>query len=130
MTLPTDSNPKSTFGDSKPSVAYIPTPVLWEVGLSFLEGAKKYGAYNWRKNAVRASTYYDACRRHMDVWLEGEDNDPDSGINHLSKAIACLMLLRDADMHGMMIDNRPDGKVVPWMKQCQVKLDGMQEEKE
>jgi hypothetical protein len=42
----------------------------------------------------------------MAYW-EGEDVDADSGLNHIAKAIATLVVLRDAQMQGKIIDDRP-----------------------
>ena len=52
------------------------------------EGARKYGRHNYRVIGVRGSVYYDATLRHVTAWWEGEDLDPERGINHISKAIA------------------------------------------
>jgi hypothetical protein len=39
-------------------------------------------------------------------WIAGEDVDPDSGVHHVSKAIAGLLVVRDAMLHGTSIDDR------------------------
>jgi len=85
-------------------------PVIGEMGLALLEGARKYGRHNWRKVGVRASVYHDAVvARHMAAWWEGEDTDLDSGLSHLTKAMAGLHVLRDAQIRGLMLDDRPPG---------------------
>lgn len=102
------SNPKDAFGVKKVPVSTIPAPVIGEVGLAMLEGALKYGRHNYRAIGVRASIYYDAVMsRHMPAWWEGQDNDPESGISHITKAIASLVVLRDAMMRGNWVDDRP-----------------------
>jgi hypothetical protein len=55
---------------------------------------------------VRASTYYDAHRRHITAWFEGEDVDIDSGLPHLCHAIACLAIIIDAGAAGKLNDDR------------------------
>ena len=40
-------------------------------------------------------------------WWEGEDIDPDSGLSHITKAIASLTVLRDAQLNDKVIDDRP-----------------------
>lgn len=103
-----DTNPKDALGIKKVPVSTLPTPVVLEVGLAMMEGALKYGRHNYRAIGVRASVYYDAVvARHLAAWWEGEDIDPDSGLSHLSKAIAGLMILRDAQIRGKMNDDRP-----------------------
>lgn len=116
------SNPKDGIGVRKARwFSYIPLQALVGVGLAFLEGALKYGKHNYRKAGVRASVYVDAtvCG-HLMPWLEGEDLDPDTaeldtdgnpipgtGINHIDKAIASLLVLRDGMIQGNWVDDRP-----------------------
>ncbi len=104
-----DSNPKEAFGSRKAGLSTISRQVMYEVGLAMLEGALKYGRHNYRIAGVRASTYYDACGRHMDAWWEGQDIDPDSGakLHHITKAIAGLTVIRDSMLAGNWTDDRP-----------------------
>lgn len=102
------TNPKDAVGSRKwRQIACIPRRVLWEVGLALFEGVVKYGAYNYRDSGVRATVYLDAAYGHMDQWMEGEDIDGDSGVSHITKAIASLIVLRDGMMEGNFQDDRP-----------------------
>lgn len=101
-------NPKDMIGVKKVALSAIPMRVLWRVGLGMMEGALKYGRYNFRAVGVRASVYYDATMRHLNAWWEGEDLDPDSaGLNHIDKAITSLFVLRDAMLANNWTDDRP-----------------------
>ncbi len=100
-------NPKDALGSAKNPHGCISRAVLAEVGLAMMEGARKYGRHNYRVSPVRAEIYNDACNRHVDAWWEGEDIDPDSGLHHLSKAIASLFVIRDAIIQGCWYDDRP-----------------------
>lgn len=102
-----DTNPKDAVGIRKVYFSVIPWGVIWELGLALLEGARKYGRHNYRVAGVRASVYVDACFRHMTDWWEGTDLDKDSGLSHVTKAIATLTVLRDSMMMGNWIDDRP-----------------------
>jgi hypothetical protein len=102
-----DSNPKDSCGIRKAPLHNVPCRILFEVGLAFMEGARKYGSHNYRKVGVRASVYYDAIMRHVMSWWEGEDIDPESGIPHLAKAIASIFVLRDSLFIGNCEDDRP-----------------------
>lgn len=102
-----DTNPKEAVGTAKPPLSTVSGPVLAELGVAMAEGARKYGRHNYRVSGVRASTYYDAMFRHMVKWFEGEDIDADSGLSHITKAIATLFVLRDAMIQGMLNDDRP-----------------------
>jgi len=102
------TNPKDAIGESKwRNFFTIPQRVLWEVGVGMLEGAIKYGRHNYRPAGVRASVYADASMGHISQWIEGEDNDPDTGLSHITKAICSLMVLRDGMLEGNFIDDRP-----------------------
>lgn len=104
------SDPKGLAGAKKIPMCCIPPAVELEMGAAMAEGGIKYGAHNWRNSGgVCATTYVAAARRHLIAWMMGEDLDPHSGggISHLTKAMASLAVLRDAQMHGEMIDNRP-----------------------
>lgn len=101
------TNPKDAVGVAKAPLSTVPANVLAEVGVAMLEGALKYGRHNYRQAGVRASVYYDALMRHIMAWWEGEDIDPDSGLPHIVKAIATLVVLRDADSREMLEDDRP-----------------------
>lgn len=102
-----ESNPKDAVGTKKVPYSTVPSGPLAEVGLAMLEGALKYGRHNYRAVGVRTSVYYDACRRHLDAFWEGQDTDPDSGLPHIIKAIACLVVLRDSQIIGNVVDDRP-----------------------
>lgn len=103
-----DTNPKDMRGVKKAPISSIPTQVISEVGVAMLEGALKYGRHNYRHAGVRASVYYDATMRHITQWWEiGENIDKDSGMHHITKAIASLCVLRDAMINDMCTDDRP-----------------------
>lgn len=102
-----DTNPKDAVGIKKAPSSVVPRAVVQETGLAMLEGALKYGRHNYRVAGVRASVYFDAANRHLDLWWEGQDIDPDSGLPHITKAIACLTVIRDAVMNDKWVDDRP-----------------------
>lgn len=108
------SNPKDAFGIKKASLSCVSSPVLMELGIAMQEGACKYGRHNYRVIGVRGSVYYDATMRHLMSWWEGEDIDPDSGLSHVTKAIASLVVLRDAMLQEKFNDDRPP-KARRWM---------------
>lgn len=101
------TNPKDAIGSRKAGVSNVPAQVVAELGLAMLEGAAKYGRHNYRVAGVRASVYYDAAQRHLMAWWEGEDVDPESGLPHVVKAMACLAVLRDAQINNKLSDDRP-----------------------
>ena len=112
-----DSNPKDSIGVKKAPMSTVPSAVVMEIGLAMLEGALKYGRHNYRAIGVRASVYYDAFMRHTMAWWEGEDIDPESGLSHITKALASLAVLRDAMWNDKWVDDRPPSMTDGWVKQ-------------
>ena len=100
-------NPKDAIGSEKNPHCTVSQAVMAEVGVAMMEGARKYGRHNYRSTDIRASIYYDATRRHLDAWWEGEDIDAESGIHHITKAIAGLTVLRDGMIQDKIDDDRP-----------------------
>ena len=108
------SNPKDVLGILKVPFSTVSSAVIAEIGVGMFEGARKYGRHNYRVIGVRASVYYDATMRHLTSWFEGEDIDPASGINHIGKALASLVVLRDAMFMGNLVDDRPPPLPTGW----------------
>lgn len=103
-----DTNPKDAVGIRKvPLISVVPQAVIGELALAMLEGARKYHRHNYRIAGVRASVYVDAAGGHITSFWEGEDEDPESRLSHITKAIASLVVLRDAMMQDMWVDDRP-----------------------
>lgn len=108
------TNPKDSVGVRKwRQFTCVPTAPLFEIGVAMLEGARKYGKFNWRVGKARASVYVDAALGHIYQWWEGEDDDPDSKVSHLTKAITSLMVMRDAMIQGRFVDDRPPKTNLP-----------------
>lgn len=101
------SNPKEAVGGTKLPLDLIPATAMSLISLAHLDGALKYGAWNWRIEGVRASTYMAAVMRHLQKWFHGETIDPDSGLHHLAMAGAGINILIDADAIGKLTDDRP-----------------------
>jgi len=100
------SNPKDIIGSNKLPLHLWPTTATIHGCLALLDGALKYGRSNWRAVGVRASIYADACKRHIDAWMEGEDEDPDSGLHPLGHALASLAILIEAIEKRNLRDDR------------------------
>jgi hypothetical protein len=116
-----ETNPKDLRGMKRVPMHLVPQPVIAELSLAFLEGAIKYGAHNYRVTGVRATVYIAAALRHIVQYLEGEDHDPEVlggvKISHLTKAIACLAVIRDADRLGKLHDDRPPKHEDGWLRE-------------
>jgi len=101
------SNPKDAFGSRKAPLDLVPDTVEAMAVEAFLEGALKYGRYNWRICGVRASIYYSALKRHLKKWWNGQDHDPKTRVQHLVSALGCIGIMLDAELYGKLVDDRP-----------------------
>ena len=61
-------------------------------------GAEKYEPDNWKQVPDSKRRYFDAMQRHLWEWKEGNQNDPETGKNHLAHAMCCLMFLYEHDV--------------------------------
>jgi len=102
-----ESNPKEAFGEQKMPLGLAPDTAITELNLAFLEGALKYGQYNWRIAGVKASTYNRAMERHRKKWWNGQDRDPTTRVRELASVMACCAILIDAEFCGKLTDDRP-----------------------
>lgn len=101
-------NPKDIVGRTKPALHLVPQSAAILEAVVFGLGADKYGgAYNWRITPVRATTYVSAAMRHLAQWLDGQNDDSESGVSHLAHARASLAILIDAQSADCLIDDRP-----------------------
>ena len=119
------TNPKDAVGIKKAPMSTIPANVLMELSLALMEGARKYGRHNYRKVGVRSSVYYDAAMRHLMDWWEGVDTDKDSGLSHLTKAMACLVVLRDSMLRKNLNDDRPPASPKGWLEDLNKKAEAL-----
>ncbi len=101
------TNPKDRVGCRKPPLHLIPPAAEIAEAVVMGLGAAKYGPYNWRTETIRATIYIAAARRHLAQWLDGEDDDAESGVSHLAHARATLGILLDAITNEKVIDDRP-----------------------
>jgi hypothetical protein len=100
-------NPKDLLGVEKVSFTKVPAVAIAHCAHAMMDGAGKYGPYNWRDKAVVANIYIDAALRHLLDWFEGEEEADDSHCHHLGHAMACCAILLDAQETGNLVDNRP-----------------------
>lgn len=106
-----ESNPKDAAANSKLHFELVPDSMQAYAALAFTEGALKYGRYNWRIKGAKASVYMAALDRHMKKWWNGQEEDPLTGVPHLAYALACIGILIDADLSGVLDDDRPPKQI-------------------
>ena len=75
--------------EGKPDFTQISWELLEAHGRVREFGAKKYSRNNWKKG-FKITRSLAAALRHIFKFLGGEDNDTESGLNHLGHAVCCL----------------------------------------
>jgi hypothetical protein len=114
-----DNNLKTAAAVGKPTLSDVPPVGFFALGSAMADGASKYGRYNWRDTAVTPSVFYDAIGRHLTAWYCGENHAIDSKVHHLGHIMACCAILLDAELYGVLKDDRPKNVKVPvksnWM---------------
>jgi len=71
----------------------VPPLAMEQVVKVLTDGAKRYGAGNWREVPDLNRRYYDAATRHLATWRRGGVYDKESGDHHLAHAIASLLFI-------------------------------------
>lgn len=104
---PIGTDPKGEAGSKKAPMWLLPPFALEETAWVHGLGSAKYGAWNWIKTKVCASTYISAIMRHLMAWHQRQDNDAESGKSHLAHIAACVNILMDAQHKGCLDDDRP-----------------------
>lgn len=64
-------------------------------------GAEKYSAYNWQKG-LPINEVYESLMRHLVSFMDGEDNDAESGLSHLDHALCNIYFMK------WFMDNKPE----------------------
>lgn len=91
--------------DGKPKLSLISPVATFKLGQVMTDGMAKYNAHNWR-GGFDWTRVGDAAQRHIEIWLAGMDNDPDSGRSNLAHAAACIMMLLEFEETHKHLDDR------------------------
>lgn len=107
-----DGNPKTLAGSKKPDLSVVPPVSLLHLATAMMNGAEKYGPFNWREQPISYRPYLAAAMRHLASCLDGEDFSADTveaglPVHHLGHVMACCAIVLDAIHCGTLNDNRP-----------------------
>lgn len=75
--------------EGKPDMSYLTYDLCEEIAKVREFGSKKYARNNWKKG-FKITRSLAAALRHILKFSGGEDNDPESGLCHLSHAVCCI----------------------------------------
>jgi len=112
---PVDGNLKNVVSKSKAQLQVVPMALLVGVSEAMVDGASKYGPFNWREGRVEYMQYIGAMMRHIAALIDGEDEADDSHIHHLKHVGATVGILLDAMECNVLVDDRPPAGPAPIM---------------
>jgi deoxycytidylate deaminase len=98
------------FDTGKLRYSLIPPEATKALASVLMYGAKKYKAHNW-KQADDFDRYVDALYRHLEAWRSGHKFDEESGLSHLSHALANVAFLIWDEAHKVRVDSRSDQNI-------------------
>jgi len=95
------------YNTGKPELSFLLSAPYAMTGLAevFTEGAKKYPRDNWKKGFPK-DQLVDSLLRHLMAYQNGQENDEETGCNHLNHVLWNAMALADeyngkrAEAHG------------------------------
>ena len=93
------------FNDGKPQWSMVDFKSLVDMVRVLEFGAKKYSRDNWKKG-LKTTEIVDSMLRHIYAYLDGEDVDPESGINHTGHIMCNAMFLSHMHMFRKDMDTR------------------------
>jgi len=80
------------FNSGKPMWSLVDYDAFVPMVQVLMYGAKKYDSHNWKKG-FRYTDLLDSLQRHINAFLAGEDNDPESGLPHIGHIQCNVMFL-------------------------------------
>jgi len=87
--------------------------VILELGKVLTYGANKYGERNYQKG-LAYHRVYGAALRHLVAWWNGENNDRESGLLHLSHCLCNIAFLIEFESNREKYansDDKPQSKI-------------------
>ena len=90
--------------DGKVPYELLSVEALAQIAKVMAYGRNKYKAHGWREG-IAWSRIIGSSMRHLTAFLDGEDNDPESGLPHLAH-LGCdvMFLLEYAKTHPELDD--------------------------
>tara|TARA_R110000787_G_scaffold145603_3_gene259428 strand:- start:25 stop:396 length:372 start_codon:yes stop_codon:yes gene_type:complete len=68
-------------------------------------GAEKYDDHNWKKG-LKYTEVTESLQRHLNAFIEGEENDPESKLSHVGHILCNAMFLSYMSMYKKDMDDR------------------------
>lgn len=89
---PEEGKSSDRFNEGKPQWSMVHFASLEPLVRTLEYGAKKYSKDNWKGNPVGGPTQHlESLSRHLFALMDGEENDPESGLPHIGHIMANAM---------------------------------------
>jgi hypothetical protein len=100
------SNKAETYDDGKAPLATLPWAAVREMSLVQAYGKKKYNDFDNYRKGMEVSRNLSCALRHIAEYMEGHDEDVESGINPLAHAMCRLAFVLQNIHDETAIDDR------------------------
>lgn len=97
------------FNQGKPKWSFVDFNSLEDMVRVLEYGANKYSKDNWKKG-LPYTEISESLIRHLISFLNGEDNDDESGISHVGHIMCNAMFLSYMYKNRKDLDDRPKNK--------------------
>ena len=94
------------YDGAKPRLGLVPPYPLLVLAQLFTKGTQKYADRNWEAGMPWERVYNAAGRHLLKFWL-GEDDDPETGLPHMSSVAWCAFVLMEYARTHPELDDRP-----------------------
>lgn len=95
-----------TYDDGKLPLAWLPWDAIRAMNAVQQYGHAKYLDFNNFRKGMEVSRNLSCALRHISEYMEGADNDHESGLNHLAHAMCRLAFVLQNLKDGTAIDDR------------------------
>lgn len=82
----------SRYNEGKLKWSYVSFKALEPMVRVLMFGAEKYAPFNWTKG-LKYTEICESLLRHIHAFLDGEDNDPESKLEHVGHILCNSMFL-------------------------------------
>ena len=104
------SNLAERFNDDKIKWSLVSWKALEPMVKVLMFGANKYSPNNWQKG-LKYSEISDSLQRHLNAFMEGQDDDPESKLSHLGHLMCNAMFLSWMFIFRKDLDDRNINKI-------------------
>jgi hypothetical protein len=95
------------FDTDKPRYDLLPPVALEQLARVYMYGVAKYGVEHGWRGGFHWCRIYNATIRHLQAWLQGEEQDSESGLPHTMHAAWNCFTLYELGRTGAGKDDRP-----------------------